>query len=515
MGKTKNFVAQLKKQARKARWELKYEDECSEEPEPNKRFFTRAVVNGQSFPFCVGNNPMEAKQNAAKSALRGLREKENPKPVTEKAAKVPQKTATKVLGVLNENVPKDRVNIKAGQSTRREPHDAPQCSSFVVGDKGHPAVPGKPMKEAKEEAAKLERYATFFSRTTETSSGNDDVAAARPPTTLASCDAKSKGVPMTDFTNSSRPTEDEEQDPVVRPKTRFTSDFDCIENMGEGTYGQVFKAIEKLTGKNHAIKIVQCGDIEKALPEVKTLIKLLHENIVRYFTCWLEDSGYSPDESGSSTQRSINPSIRYLYIQLELCDYTLRVWIDEKNEEKSLRDSKRREEALTKFQQIVRGVEYIHSKMLIHRDLKPANIMIGQDGQVKIVDFGMVTYDNDAENLRERLYKGTRSYMAPEQKRQKTYDRKVDIFPLGLIYFELLWKMPTGHERAVVLTDLREQTFPKEFQHNFYQEYLVIKPMLCEKPEQRPEASQLNAVLKKISDSFDIEEMQRRGSRSI
>ncbi|KAL3050096.1 hypothetical protein OYC64_012192 [Pagothenia borchgrevinki] len=485
---------------------------------------------------------MEAKQNAAKSALRGLREKENPKPVTEKAAKVPQKTATKVLGVLNENVPKDRVNIKAGQSTRQEPHDAPQCSSFVVGDKGHPAVPGKPMKEAKEEAAKLERYATFFSRTTETSSGNDDVAAARPPTTLDSCDAKSKSVPMTDFTNSSRPTEDEEQDRVVRPKTRsksenqevktgncpndktstksemsrFTSDFDCIENMGEGTYGQVFKAIEKLTGKNHAIKIVQCGDIEKALPEVKTLIKLHHDNIVRYFTCWLEDSGYSPDESGSSTQCSINPSIRYLYIQLELCDYTLRVWIDEKNEEKSLRDSKRREEALTKFQQIVRGVEYIHSKMLIHRDLKPANIMIGQDGQVKIVDFGMVTYDNDAENLRERLmYKGTRSYMAPEQKRQKTYDRKVDIFPLGLIYFELLWKMPTGHERAVVLTDLREQTFPKAFQHNFYQEYIVIKPMLCEKPEQRPEASQLNAVLKKISDSFDIEEMQRRGSRSI
>ncbi|KAK5908243.1 hypothetical protein CgunFtcFv8_016318 [Champsocephalus gunnari] len=67
--------------------------------------------------------------------------------------------------------------------------------------------------------------------------------------------------------------------------------------------------------------------------------------------------------------------------------------------------------------------------------------------------------------------------------------------------------MPTGHEKAVVLTDLREQTFPKEFQHNFYHEYLVIKPMLCEKPEQRPEASQLDANLKEISDSLDIEEM--------
>ncbi|XP_033985803.1 eukaryotic translation initiation factor 2-alpha kinase-like [Trematomus bernacchii] len=347
-------------------------------------------------------------------------------------------------------------------------------------------------------------------------------------------DAKSKSVPMTAFINSSSPTEDEEQDPVVKPKTcftlalgttdlsyksenqevntgncpidkselsRLTKDFDCIEMIGEGSYGQVVKATEKLTGKTFAIKIVQCrsGDIKQALQEVQILSELHHHNIVRYFTCWLEDSGYSPDESGSSTQCSINPSIRnrYLYIQTELCVKSLRVWIDENNE-KSLPDPKRRKEALTKFQQTVKGVKYIHSKKLIHRDLKPENIMIGQDGQVKIVDFGMVTLDNDPENLRERsMGKGTPSYMAPEQERQKTYDRKVDIFPLGLIYFELLWKMSTYCERAKGWTDLREQKFPEEFQHNFHQEYLTIKPMLCEKPEQRPEASQIHADLKK------------------
>ncbi|XP_034083223.1 eukaryotic translation initiation factor 2-alpha kinase 3-like isoform X3 [Gymnodraco acuticeps] len=531
MGKTKKVVAQLKKQARNARWKLTYEDVCSEEPpEPNLRFFTRAVVNGQPFPIGGGNNAKEAKRNAAKNALEGLREKENPKPVTKTAAKVPQKTATKVLGVLNKNVLKDRVDMKAGQSTRQDPHDAPQCSSFVVGDKERPAVPGKSTKDAKEEAA-------------ETSSGNDDVAEARPPTAMDTRDAKSKSVPMTDFINSSSPTEDEEQDPVVKPKTRlettdpscksenqevntgncpndqtstksemsrFSPGFDCIEKIGQGSYGQVFKARDKLAKKYRAIKIVRCGETEEALKEVKTLSDLDHPNIVRYLLSWLEDSGYSPDESGSSTRN------RYLYILTELCVKSLRVWIDENNEKKSLPDPKRREEALTMFQQTVRGVEYIHSKTLIHRDLKPANIMIGQDGQVKIVDFGIVTLDNDPENLRERsMGKGTPSYMAPEQERQKTYDRKVDIFPLGLIYFELLWKMSTRCERAKGWTDLREQKFPKEFQHNFHQEYLIIKPMLCEKPEQRPEASQIHADLKKISDSFDIEAIECRGNRTV
>lgn len=106
--------------------------------------------------------------------------------------------------------------------------------------------------------------------------------------------------------------------------------------------------------------------------------------------------------------------------------------------------------------------------------------MFGKDKKVKIGDFGLVTDDN-AENVVERTkFKGTPSYMAPEQvgwfvpkftlifgdhwitdvakcllsilwqKNEKTYDRKVDIFALGLIYFELLWKFSTSHERKAV-----------------------------------------------------------------
>uniref|UniRef100_A0A3P8U9P7 Protein kinase domain-containing protein n=1 Tax=Amphiprion percula TaxID=161767 RepID=A0A3P8U9P7_AMPPE len=169
---------------------------------------------------------------------------------------------------------------------------------------------------------------------------------------------------------------------------RFTSEFDSIERVGKGAFGCVFKAKQKLLDKYFAIKIVRCK--EKALREVGTLSDLHHSNIVRYYTCWMEDSEYqwdSPADSSTTSQL-------YLYIR----------W---KCEEISARLQKKGGSVII-AQQIVSGVEYFHSKRLIHRDLK-----VRQNG-----DFGLVTTetDDDAENLMERTeYKGTPSYMAPEQ----------------------------------------------------------------------------------------------------
>ncbi|XP_028983466.1 interferon-induced, double-stranded RNA-activated protein kinase-like [Betta splendens] len=436
------------------------------------------------------------------------------------------------------------------------PPHSPQFFYKLVIDKKDLAVgEGKNVKEAKQNAAQQALRTLQAQPDWDSKAMSDDdppSSLSTPPSTSASLDIQMKNTPS-DLT----PVKDQGQSPSVKPKirlaanfknpdnnrkedvmpnfsdvipesvpsekkstqsvtSRFLLEFDNIECLGKGAFGRVFRARQKLLDRFYAVKIVRCK--EKALQEVGALSDLHHSNIIRYYTCWMEDSQYQWDsttESFSSTQSSHNLSTKFLYIQMELCDSkTLRVWIDEKNTQnvkKSLRSSKRREESLQIAQQMVSGVEYIHSCMLIHRDLKPANIMFGQNREVKIGDFGLVTAENDAdaENLLERtVCKGTPSYMAPEQKSKTTYDRKVDIFALGLIYFELLWNLPLGPEKKEIWENVRKQQFPLAFSSNFTEEKLIIKSMLHVKPEERPEASKLKMDLEQfITDLRQIKSM--------
>ncbi|XP_062422584.1 interferon-induced, double-stranded RNA-activated protein kinase [Pungitius pungitius] len=616
-------VAKLNEFSQKHRLELRYEDVGSVGLDHIKTFTVRAVVNGKWYDG-VGKNKKEAKLNAATNALSVLLEEtidptENAK---EASASAPQTgiSQAKYVCWLNEYGQRNRVMIRAVESTEPVPNGVLQCCHFVVGDKEYPRATGKTKKEAKEEAAKLVHHEINGIETTEIikeehcgtpskeskelnmsdicdkmktmsviteekgfeetnrdskwsrgSAVSDDglFTSSDLPESL---NPKSERVPKAAsdsavFTNSSDPPVDQIKSPDLKTKiriaanfqnalrnskedempnfsgknpgrspskktttqpreSRFTSEFDSIVSLGKGTFGHVYKAEVKLLRKSFAIKIVRCKEIKKALREVKVLSDLNHCNIVRYYSCWLEDSGYqgdSADDSSSSSQSSGNSSVKYLYIQMELCSTrTLRVWIDEKNllnVKKSLRDSKRREESLTIAQQIVCAVKYIHSKMLIHRDLKPANLLFGQDGEVKIGDFGLVTEENndDAENILERtVYKGTPCYMAPEQRsRSLTYDRKVDIFAFGLIYFELLWNIPIGQERSKIMDEARNQKFPDRFSSSFILEVKIIKSMLSAKPEDRPEASQLQMDLEECSQTLKRLKDTRCDSRTV
>ncbi|XP_076830193.1 interferon-induced, double-stranded RNA-activated protein kinase isoform X4 [Brachyhypopomus gauderio] len=285
-------------------------------------------------------------------------------------------------------------------------------------------------------------------------------------------------------------------------KSRFLEEFDSITRIGKGGFGRVFKAKRKLEDKYYAVKMVKYTS--KAPREVNALASLEHTNIVRYYTAWIEDTAYgdeAPDSSSTSNSGSdVVP--KFLYIQMEFCEgKTLSVWIEERNSQPN-HNKTRKQEALCIMKQVLEAVKYVHFKNRIHRDLKPENIMIGHEEGVKVVDFGLVTAadaDNDGGPLERTIRTGTRSYMSPEQINQSSYDSKVDIFALGLIYFELLWHFGTKTEKQKIWANIRSKDLPKAFHQMFGFEDKLIQQMLSTNPEERPDANELLSELEQIT----------------
>ncbi|XP_010283522.1 PREDICTED: interferon-induced, double-stranded RNA-activated protein kinase, partial [Phaethon lepturus] len=277
-------------------------------------------------------------------------------------------------------------------------------------------------------------------------------------------------------------TSEENENPYTVNK-RFLESFKNIEPIGEGGYGNVFKATAKLDEGTYAVKRVQFTKNVKR--EVKELARLHHENIVRYYCSW---KGYDHVTYPDSRQKS-DKEILCLFIQMELCEQgPLENWI-----EKNRQDRKYHEMAQNKFLQILEGVKYIHSQGLIHRDLKPQNIFISHEDKIKIGDLGLVTsvaYGTLSEN------RGTKSYMAPEQFGDR-YGKEVDIYALGLIWFEILSAL-SCHEKITVWHDVREGKLPKSFTDQFLTEAPIIKKMLSRDSSGRYSASEILEFFKSV-----------------
>ncbi|NXC08244.1 E2AK2 kinase, partial [Orthonyx spaldingii] len=277
-------------------------------------------------------------------------------------------------------------------------------------------------------------------------------------------------------------TGEENGSPHTVNKT-FLDNFENIEPIGEGGFGNVFKATSKCDKTTYAIKRVEfTKNVER---EAVGLARLKHENIVRYHSSW---KGYDHIKYPDSSQNS-DKQFYCLFIQMEFCEQgTLENWIAKNREDRNYRVM-----AQNRFLQIVKGVEYIHSEQLIHRDLKPQNIFISRDGKIKIGDFGLVT-SVAFETLTEN--RGTKSYMAPEQSGD-TYGKEVDIYALGLIWFEILSAI-TCHEKTRVWHSVRKSELPERFTKQFLPEASIIKKMLSTDPSGRMSIPQLLNFLKSV-----------------
>jgi TolB-like protein/Flp pilus assembly protein TadD/predicted Ser/Thr protein kinase len=203
--------------------------------------------------------------------------------------------------------------------------------------------------------------------------------------------------------------------------------YEILGPLGAGGMGEVYRARDTRLNREVAIKVLPeelAHDEERLLRferEARALASLNHPNVAQVFGIdSVDDTRFIAMEfvPGENLSVRLSRGAPPLAETLDLC------------------------------RQIAEGVEAAHEAGVIHRDLKPANVVITPEGKVKVLDFGLAkpTNANDGESsaidsglrTEEGRLIGTPTYMAPEQARGKSIDKRVDVWAFGCVLYECL-----------------------------------------------------------------------------
>ena len=207
--------------------------------------------------------------------------------------------------------------------------------------------------------------------------------------------------------------------------------YEMGELLGQGGGGRVIRAYDHVLGRQVAMKILRAHAqadpvaLERFVSEAQTTSRLSHPNIMPVY-----DFGTLPTGEVYYTMREVR-------------NRSLRSFIDALKH-KPEDDAQGLVSTMIMLQQVCLAIHYAHAQGVVHRDLKPDNIMLGEYGEVLVVDWGLAKRFGDFEEKDASHTMGTPSYMPPEQARGEldAVDHQSDVYSLGAVLYELLTLAP-------------------------------------------------------------------------
>ena len=217
---------------------------------------------------------------------------------------------------------------------------------------------------------------------------------------------------------------------MISKGQKINERYEIIRSIGEGGMANVYLGYDTILDRNVAIKILRgdlSGDekfVRRFQREALSASSLAHPNIVEMYDVGEDDGLY--------------------YIVMEYVDGKTLKQLLKKRGNLTL------SEAIDIMLQLTDGMAHAHDSYIVHRDLKPQNVMIKDDGQIKITDFGIAMALNSTQLTQTNSVMGSVHYLPPEQASGKGSTIKSDIYSIGIIFYELLsGSLPFRGDNAV------------------------------------------------------------------